>query len=258
MCSSPRSASRCARSSRSPSSRGSATTSPSCRTRGEDRQLDFSRFDIGGVESRSGSELDAFVFTERGIYRPGDEIRIGLIVKQRDWAGQTRRPADRDRRSPTRADDSRAGAQARAAHHGLRRNVATRPRTSRRSGTYTISVYLVRNGKRDLLLGETSVIVKEFLPDRMKIESHLSKETKAGWITPDGCHGGDHAAQSLRHARDRPPHQVAPRPFARRLSLRRIPRLHVLRPAAPGRRRSSRRRRWTSARRRRTTTARRP
>ena len=54
----------------------------------EDRQLDFSRFDVGGVESRSGAELDAFVFTERGIYRPGDEIRIGLIVKQRDWAGK--------------------------------------------------------------------------------------------------------------------------------------------------------------------------
>ena len=32
----------------------------------EDRQLDYSRFDTGGVESRSGAELDAFVFTERG------------------------------------------------------------------------------------------------------------------------------------------------------------------------------------------------
>jgi uncharacterized protein YfaS (alpha-2-macroglobulin family) len=46
-------------------------------------------------------------------------------------------------------------------------------------------VYLVRNGKRDTLLGETSVNVKEFLPDRMKIESHLSKDAKTGWVTPD-------------------------------------------------------------------------
>ncbi|MES2570389.1 MAG: MG2 domain-containing protein, partial [Verrucomicrobiota bacterium] len=54
----------------------------------EDRKLDFSKFDIEGVESVSGAELDAFVFTERGIYRPGDEIRVGVIVKQRNWAGK--------------------------------------------------------------------------------------------------------------------------------------------------------------------------
>jgi uncharacterized protein YfaS (alpha-2-macroglobulin family) len=32
----------------------------------EDRKLDYSRFQIGGVQSKSGSELDAFLFTERG------------------------------------------------------------------------------------------------------------------------------------------------------------------------------------------------
>ena len=32
--------------------------------------------------------VDAFVFTERGVYRPGDEIHIGVIVKQRNWGGQ--------------------------------------------------------------------------------------------------------------------------------------------------------------------------
>ena len=33
-------------------------------------------------------KLDAFVFTERGVYRPGDQIHIGVIVKQRNWGGQ--------------------------------------------------------------------------------------------------------------------------------------------------------------------------
>ena len=40
--------------------------------------------------------------------------------------------------------------------------------------------------RRDLLLGSTSVHVKEFLPDRMKIESHLTKEGTAGWVAPEG------------------------------------------------------------------------
>ena len=50
--------------------------------------LNFSRFDIGGVDSVLAENLDAFVFTERGVYRPGDEIHAGLVVKQRNWQGR--------------------------------------------------------------------------------------------------------------------------------------------------------------------------
>ena len=44
----------------------------------QDRILNFSRFDIEGVESGLPESLDAFVFTERGIYRPGrsDSCRL--------------------------------------------------------------------------------------------------------------------------------------------------------------------------------------
>ena len=150
----------------------------------EDRQLDFSRFDVGGVQSRSGAELDAFVFTERGIYRPGDEIRIGLIVKQRDWAGKLDGlPVE------TEIIDARGtSVQVRKLALPPMGFAETSYQTAYESptGIYGIAVYLVRNGKRDVLLGETSVIVKEFLPDRMKIESRLSKDAKSGWVTPDG------------------------------------------------------------------------
>ena len=43
---------------------------------------------------------------------------------------------------------------------------------------------MLRNGKRDALLGSGDFHVKEFLPDRMKIESHLSQEAPRGWIDP--------------------------------------------------------------------------
>jgi uncharacterized protein YfaS (alpha-2-macroglobulin family) len=149
----------------------------------EDRKLDFSRFDTGGVESRTGAELDAFVFTERGIYRPGDEIHIGLIVKQRDWAGKLDGlPVE------TEVIDARGTAvQVRKLALPPMGFAETAYQTAYESptGVYGINVYLVREGKRGVLLGSTSVNVKEFLPDRMKIESHMSKETATGWITPD-------------------------------------------------------------------------
>lgn len=148
-----------------------------------DRQVDYSRFDTGGVESRSGAELDAFVFTERGIYRPGDEIRIGLIVKQRDWGGKLEGlPVE------TEIIDARGtSVQVRKLALPAMGYAETSYQTAYESptGSYSISVYLVKDGKRGTLLGETAVTVKEFLPDRMKIESVLSKDTKSGWVTPD-------------------------------------------------------------------------
>ncbi len=53
-----------------------------------DRHLDVSRFDVGGVAYSEGSALSASLFTERGIYRPGEPIHVGGIVRQRDWSGE--------------------------------------------------------------------------------------------------------------------------------------------------------------------------
>ena len=51
-----------------------------------DRQLNLSRFDTGGIytQGEPGS-LQAYLFSDRGIYRPGDDIHIGVVVKQMDW-----------------------------------------------------------------------------------------------------------------------------------------------------------------------------
>ena len=52
----------------------------------DDRKLDFSRFDVGGLQGAdSRDKLTAFIFSDRGMYRPGDEIRAGLIIKSGDW-----------------------------------------------------------------------------------------------------------------------------------------------------------------------------
>jgi alpha-2-macroglobulin len=52
-----------------------------------DRQLNLSRFDVGGESNTIvGTKLTAYLFSDRGIYRPGDEMRIGMIVKSADWS----------------------------------------------------------------------------------------------------------------------------------------------------------------------------
>src|SRR5881398_965380 len=148
----------------------------------KDRSLNFSRFEIEGAENITPENLDAFVFTERGVYRPGDEIHIGLVVKQRNWAGNLKGlPLE------TEIVDARG--------HGVQTKKINLPdsafteltyQTANESptGLYAFNVYLVKNSKRSTLLGSTTANVKEFLPDRMKIDSRLSQTSKRGWIQP--------------------------------------------------------------------------
>src|SRR5215472_3232944 len=52
-----------------------------------DRELGFSRFDIGGVANAiQADKLTAFLFSDRGVYRPGDAFHVGIIVKPADWS----------------------------------------------------------------------------------------------------------------------------------------------------------------------------
>src|SRR6187399_3244119 len=50
------------------------------------RELDLSRFDTGGVENAESSEqLSTYVFSDRGIYRPGETTHLGIITRTADW-----------------------------------------------------------------------------------------------------------------------------------------------------------------------------
>ncbi len=152
-----------------------------------DRQLDTSRFDVGGVseEATSGAAkgLTAFLFSDRGIYRPGDEIRIGLVVKSKDWSGKLAgiplQIVIADARGlPVKDQKIKLGAT------GFEEIRHTTPDIAP-AGTYSINVYVVKDGHQSNLLGSTTVQVREFLPDRMKIHAVLSRENPQGWVSPE-------------------------------------------------------------------------
>ena len=153
----------------------------------EDRILNFSRFDIEGVESVLPESLDAFVFTERGVYRPGDLIHAGLIVKRRDWGGNLKGlPVEVE---VLDARDTKVQTKKLSLPETGFTELAYQTANESPTGLYTINVYLVRNSKRSTLLGSTTTQVKEFLPDRMKINVRLSKGTAKGWINPEDVRG---------------------------------------------------------------------
>ncbi len=149
----------------------------------EDRVLNFSRFEIEGAENIGPEGLDAFVFTERGVYRPGDEIHIGLVVKQRNWQGNLKGlPIETE---VVDARDLRVQTKKLTLSESGFVELSYSTANESPTGVYTINVYLIQNNKRATLLGSTTASVKEFLPDRMKIETRLSKGAPRGWISPN-------------------------------------------------------------------------
>ena len=148
----------------------------------DDRVLNFSRFEIDGAENIAPDGLDAFVFTERGVYRPGDEIHIGLVVKQRNWQANLKGLPIETEIIDSR--DLRVQTKKLALPETGFTEFTYRTANESPTGLYTFNVFLVKNGKRGMLLGSTTANVKEFLPDRMKIETRLSRNAAHGWLDP--------------------------------------------------------------------------
>jgi len=153
-----------------------------------DRQLDFSRFDIGGESaSVNTGELSGYLFSDRGIYRPGDTFHIGLIVRAQSWArsvaGIPLRAEVIDPRGmtvktfPVTMDAA-----------GLGELSYTTDETSP-TGAWSVNLRIVRDGRASTQIGSATVEVKEFLPDRLKVAAHFSHEVTEGWVKPDGLHG---------------------------------------------------------------------
>lgn len=150
-----------------------------------DRELDLSRFDVGGVSNAvQADKLSAFLFSDRGVYRPGDTFHVGLIVKPADWqtplAGIPLEAVITDARGlEVRRTRIRLSAQ------GFEELSYATQETSP-TGTWTVSLYIVKDNRANALLGTVDVKIKEFQPDRMAMTAHLSAESVNGWVSPDG------------------------------------------------------------------------
>ena len=149
-----------------------------------DRALDLSRFDVGGIHTpETGDRLRAFLFSDRGIYRPGDAIHAGLVVRSSVWrkdtAGVPVELAITDPRG--RTIETR---KLRLPAHGFD-EIAFTTRPDSPTGQYALSLHVVKDGKRGGLLGSTTVRVEEFLPDRLLIDARLDPSRVAGWVSPE-------------------------------------------------------------------------
>jgi alpha-2-macroglobulin len=149
-----------------------------------DRKLNLSRFDTGGLYTAQENEsLQAYLFSDRGIYRPGESIHVGIVVKRQDWKPLPPGvPLELDVTDPRGQEVRRqmikfppAGFQ----------EYSTATQEDSPTGSYDFSLYIARDENSKVLLGSATVRVEDFQPDRMTIKAELSAGPSTGWISPD-------------------------------------------------------------------------
>jgi uncharacterized protein YfaS (alpha-2-macroglobulin family) len=149
------------------------------------RQLNFTKFDIGGVytNNQESQSLSAYLFSDRGIYRPGDSVHIGMVVKQAfaqaQPAGLPLQAIIVDSRGTTIKDQKITLNDTGFMELDFNTN-ANSP-----TGQYMVNLFLVKDDRPQNLLGSTSIRVSEFQPDRMRITSNLLPKPTEGWSSPN-------------------------------------------------------------------------
>jgi uncharacterized protein YfaS (alpha-2-macroglobulin family) len=154
------------------------------------RSLDYSSFDVGGIRGASDpNTLRAFLFSDRGIYRPGDEVRIGLVIKSGDWAARLGGTPLECRVTDPRGAEI-FNQRIKLSTEGVE-DIRFSTHDWSPTGTYTASVYVIREYRqgdemkeRHEFLGSQTVKVEEFLPDTLNVSAVFDPVPHDGWIAP--------------------------------------------------------------------------
>jgi hypothetical protein len=164
----------------------------------DNRSVELSRFDISGIKGSEPKALDAFLFTERGIYRPGDAIHLAAIVRTRDWDGRLAGlPVEA---VVIDAKEQEAGRfTAKLPRDGFLEFTIPTEETSP-TGVWRLELRRPKTGKEkkqrhqdaenveqddDISIGHMVVRVEEFQPDRMKMIAQLDPAPGSGWVKPE-------------------------------------------------------------------------
>ncbi|MFT5503035.1 MAG: putative repeat protein (TIGR01451 family) [Gammaproteobacteria bacterium] len=147
------------------------------------RQINLSRFDIGGVYTpdQETTSLNAFIFTDRGIYRPGETVNLGMIVKNFDLSSVREIPLELVISDPRhqQAEVTRIKLARQGFNDFQFKTSPTSP-----TGIYQASLHLIRDGNyRGRQIGQIRFDVEEFQPDTMKIRNEIQSTILKGWQT---------------------------------------------------------------------------
>lgn len=126
--------------------------------------------------------ISAYTFAERGIFRPGEELRFGIIVKNTSWDNAGIKGLPLRVRLMNPRHDAVYDKIFTQDSSGLTA-IAIPTEVTDPTGQYSLEVRL-----DDTWLGGTSVQVEEFQPETIKVETRFNKVPQSGhkgWVVPE-------------------------------------------------------------------------
>lgn len=149
----------------------------------EDRKLNLSRFDIGGDYIDNGNtiqtSLKGYIFSDRGIYRPGESGHLGILVRQADLHTPQQLPFELTIRKPN--GETLAVKKLKSNEFGFMEYEFSLPVTTQ-TGTYSADLWLQDKENNQRFVAYSSFRVEEFTPDTLKIKAQWQPEAPKGWI----------------------------------------------------------------------------
>lgn len=131
-------------------------------------RVNTSRFEVEGKRINS-TGLDAFIYGERDIYRPGERVNFSVIIRDMQWKSPGEIPVKMKFLLPNGKElkNFRKNLNAQGSLDG---NVDLS--TAAITGSYSLEVYT----SNDVLLGSSNFNIEEFVPDRIKVATKLDKQ----------------------------------------------------------------------------------
>ena len=132
-------------------------------------KVNTSRFEVGGKRSNS-TGLDAFIYAERDIYRPGEKVNFSVILRDKSWKSPGELPVKMKFILPN-GKDLKSFRKTLNAEGSLEDNITIS--TAAITGNYSLEVYT----SNDVLLGTKNFNIEEFVPDRIKVTAKLDQSS---------------------------------------------------------------------------------
>jgi hypothetical protein len=131
-------------------------------------QVNTSRFDVGGKYTNK-SGIEAFIYGDRNLYRPGETINISAILRDSEWKSPGSVPVILQLTTPN-GRIFKTIRKTLNAFGSFETQIAL-PASSQ-TGTYLVTI-LTGN---EVVIGSSAIKVEEFMPDRIKVDLKIDKK----------------------------------------------------------------------------------
>jgi uncharacterized protein YfaS (alpha-2-macroglobulin family) len=130
-------------------------------------KVNTSRFEVGGKRSNS-TGLDAFIYAERDIYRPGEKVNFSVILRDKLWKSPGDLPVKMKFLLPN-GKELKSFRKTLNSEGSLEDDIEISAAAI--TGNYSLEVYT----SNDILLATKNFNIEEFVPDRIKVTAKLDK-----------------------------------------------------------------------------------